>query len=114
MAIIDAEGGVEGAAGVGVWGDGITIGCGRPGVVLREMGMIVLGPAVDWFPLVSFAVSVLSLCSLGWLTLLATPGFSASTTSLVMIKASLTTRSASSPLEPDSEELVSSMGERGA
>jgi len=96
---------------VGVWGDGITIGCGRPGVVLREMGMIVLGPAVDWLPLVSFVALGLSLCSLVWLTLLTT--LSASTTSPAMIKGSLSTRSASSALEPDSEELASSMGERG-
>jgi len=77
VTIVDAEGGVEGAARVGVWGDGITIGCGRPGAVLREMGMIVLGPAVDWFPLVSFVASVMSLCSLVWLTLLTTPALPA-------------------------------------
>ena len=99
---------------VGDWGDGITTGCGRPGVVLREMGMIVLGPGADWFPLVSFVASVLSLCSLAWLTLLAILALSASMTSLAIIKASLSTRSASSVLEPDSEELASSMGERGA
>ena len=112
----DAGGGVEGAAvRVGVWADGITIGCGRPGVVLREMGMIVLGPAVDWFPLVSLLfASVLSLCSLAWLTLLTTSALSASTTSLAMIKASLLMRSVSSALEPDSDELASSIGERGA
>jgi len=116
VTITDAEGGVEGVANVGVWGDGITTGCGRPGVVLREMGMIVLGPAVDWFtPVLLLAVSVLSLCSLAWLTLLTTPAVSESMISLAaLIKSSLSLRSASSALEPDSEELTSSMGERGA
>jgi len=111
---VDVEGGVEGVAKVGVWGDGITTGCGRPGVVLSEMGMMVLGPAVDWFPPKLLVASVLSLCSLVWLTLLTTPAVSESITSLALIKASLSLRSASSALEPDSEELTSSMGERGA
>ena len=110
MVIIDAEGGVEGVVNVGVRGDGITTGCGRPGVVVREMGIIVLGPAVDWFPPKLLVASVLSLCSLVWLTLLTTPAVSESMRSLALIKASL---SASSALEPDSE-LTSSIGERGA
>lgn len=114
MAMIDAEGGVEGVVKVGVRGDGITIGCGRPGVVLREIGMIVLGPGADWFPLVSLVASVLSLRSLARLTLLTTPALSVSMASLMMEKDSLSTRSASSVLEPDSEGLGSSMGERGA
>ena len=44
MTITDAEGGVDGVVKVGVCGEGITTGCERPGEVLREMGMIVLGP----------------------------------------------------------------------
>ena len=113
VAIIDDEGGVEGV-NVGVWGDGITTGCGRPGEALREMGMIVLGPTVDWFPTKISVGSVLSLCSLVWLTLLTTPAVSESMASLAaLIKASLSLGSASSALEPDSE-LTSSMGERGA
>jgi len=111
VAMIDAEGGVEGVVKVGVRGDGITIGCGRPGVVLREIGMIVLGPGADRFPLVSLVASVRSLARL---TLLTTPALSASMASLRMEKGSLSTRSASSVLEPDSEGLGSSMGERGA
>lgn len=114
MAKADAKGGVEGVANVGVWGDGITTGCGRPGVVFREMGMIVLGPAVDWFPPELSVASVLSLCSLAWLTLLTTPAVSKPITSLALINASVSLRSVSSALEPDSEELTSSMGERGA
>jgi len=115
VAMTDAEGGVEGAVNVGVRGDGITTGCGRPGEVLREMGIIVLGPAVDWFPPKLFVASVLSLCSLVWLTLLTTPAVSEAIISLaLMFKASLSLGSASSALEPDSEELMSSMGERGA
>lgn len=110
--MMDADGGVEGVVNVGVRGDGITTGCGRPGEVLREMGIIVLGPAVDWFPPRLLVASVLSLSSLLWLTLLTTPAVSKSITSLALvIKAS---RSTSSALEPDSEELTSSMGERGA
>lgn len=111
MAIIDAEGGVDGVANVGVWGDGIAASC-----ELRGMGvMIVLGPAVDWFPLALLVASFLSLCSLAWLTLLTTPAVSESMISLAaLIKSSLSLRSASSALEPDSEELASSMGERGA
>jgi len=112
VAIIDAEGGVEGAVNVGVRGDGITTGCGRPGVVLREMGIIVLGPAVDWFPPELLVASVLSLCSLVWLTLLTTPAVSESIISLALL-INLSLRSASSALEPESE-LTSSMGERGA
>jgi hypothetical protein len=114
VAIMDAEGGVDGAVNVGVWGDGITTGCGRPGVVLREIGMIVLGPAVDWFPLTVLVASFLSLCSLAWLTLLATLGVSPLMISLAtLIKFSLSLRSASSALEADSEEVASSIGERG-
>jgi len=115
VAIIDAGGGVDGVVNVGVWGDGITTGCGRPGVVLREMGMIVLGPTVDWPPAKLLVASFLSLCSLAWLTLLTTPAVSPLMISLAtLIKSSLSLRSASSALEPDSEELASSIGERGA
>lgn len=39
----DAEGGVDGFVNVGTWGDRTTTGRGRPGAVLREMGMIALG-----------------------------------------------------------------------
>ena len=113
MVMIEVEGGVEGVVNVGVRGGGITTGCGRPGEVLREMGIIVLGPAVDWFPPKLLVPSVLSLCSLAWLTLLTRPGVSEAIMSLaLMIKASLSLGSASSAL--DSEELMSSMGERGA
>lgn len=115
MAMIDAEGGVDGVVNVGVWGDGITTGCGRPGVVLREIGMIVLGPTVDWFPPELLVASFLSLCSLAWLTLLTTPAVSPLMISLAtLIKSSLSLRSASSALEPDSEEVASSIGDRGA
>lgn len=88
MAMIDAEGGVEGVVNVGVWGEGIATGCGRPGVGLREMGMIVLGPAVDWLVPGLSVAPVLSLCSLAWLTLLTTPAVSRSITSLALINAS--------------------------
>ena len=115
MVIIDAEGGVDGVVKVGVWGDGITTGCGRLGEVLREIGMIVLGPAVDWFPPKLLVASFLSLCSPAWLTLLTTPAVSPLMISLAtLIKSSRSLRSASSTLEPDSEELMSSIGERGA
>ena len=113
MAMIDTEGGVEGVVNVGVRGDGTATGCGRPGVVLREIGMIVLGPAVDWFAPELSVASDLSLCSLAWLTLLTTPAVSRSMTFLALINASVSLRSASSTVEPDSEELTSSMGERG-
>lgn len=114
MVIIDTGGGVEGVANVGVWGDGITTGCGRPGEVLSGMGMIVLGPAVDWFSPGLLVASVMSRRSLAWLTLLTTLAVSESRRSLALIKDSLSLRSASSALEPDSEELASSIGERGA
>ena len=115
MTILDAEGGVDGSVDVGVWGDGITTGCGRPGVVLREIGMIVLGPAVDWFPTELSVASFLSLCSLAWLTLLTTPAVSPLMMSLAtLIKSSVSLRSVSSALEPESEEITSSIGERGA
>lgn len=107
MVMTDAGGGVEGLVNVGVWGDGIATACGCPGLVLREIGMIVLGVAVDWFPPSSLVASVLSLCSLVWLTL-------RTTLSELMISLIALIISASSALEPDSEELASSMGERGA
>lgn len=116
MVITDAGGGVEGV-NVGVWGDGITTGCGRPGVVLRGIGMIVLGPAVDWFSPVLLVASAISRCSLVWLTLLTTLGMSAAPSMrflTALIKVSLSLPSASSALEPDSVELASSMGDRGA
>ena len=115
MVIIDAEGGVDGVVNVGVWGDGIATDCGCSGVMLKGMGEIVLGPAVDWFPPSSSVGLFLSLCSLAWLTLLTTPAVSELMMTLAaLIKSSLSLRSASSALEPDSEELTSSMGERGA
>ena len=114
VTIADAEGGVDGFANVGAWGDGTTTGRGRPGVVSREMGMIALGPAVDWSSPELSDVSSISLCSLAWLTLLTTPAVSPLMTSLAaLIKSSLSLRSASSALEPESEEVTSSIGERG-
>ena len=47
MAITDAKGEVDGVVKVGVCGDGITTDCERPGEVLREIGIIVLGPGVS-------------------------------------------------------------------